>query len=143
LHQTINRTRAAALLPRVASGPGFGFHLGRRRPARCALPISQVSGRRRRRTAARLKRPAPKQRDRRRLGHCGRKLGDHHLAVDGLEIRDQDLVDPRVEGAATTGGTSNYIAAGAAPAAAVAATTAPPPPGFFGYRLADGLSGLY
>jgi hypothetical protein len=35
------------------------IHLGRRRPARCALPISQVSGRRRRRNAAKLSRPAP------------------------------------------------------------------------------------
>src|SRR6266404_5362082 len=64
------------------------------------------------------------QRDRRRLGHCGRKLGDHHLAVGGLEIRDQDLVCAGVEGAATTAGTSREHAAFAAAAAAVTATTA-------------------
>jgi hypothetical protein len=62
------------------------------------------------------------ERDGRRLGHCGRKLGDDDLAVGGLEIRDQDLVCAGVEGAATTAGTSREHAAVAA--ATVTATTA-------------------
>jgi hypothetical protein len=61
------------------------------------------------------------QRDRRRLGY---EFGNHHLAVAGLEIGDQDLVDPRVQGPATTTGTISTWAAITTRTAAVAATTA-------------------
>src|SRR5258707_10274640 len=78
--------------------------------------------RRRRRIAAKPARP--EERDGRRLGHCGHKFGDDDLSVAGPEIRDQDLVDPGIEGAATTAGLSSEHAAVAAAAAAVTATAA-------------------
>jgi hypothetical protein len=64
------------------------------------------------------------ERDGRRLGHCGRKFGNHDLAVAGLEIGDQDLLCARIKGATTTTGTSTGGAARAAATTAVSATTA-------------------
>jgi hypothetical protein len=42
------------------------------------------------------------QRDGRRFGYGGHKFGDHHFAVAGAEIGDQDRVEARVEGAPPT-----------------------------------------
>jgi hypothetical protein len=40
------------------------------------------------------------QRERCRLGHRGRKFGDDDLAIAAPEVGHQDLIDPRIEGAA-------------------------------------------
>ena len=65
--------------------------------------------------------PRTEQRDRRRLG-C-RDFGDHDLAVAGLQIGEQDLVDAGVEGAAAATGSRAVISTATATTAITATTT--------------------
>jgi hypothetical protein len=63
------------------------------------------------------------------FGHGRHEFGDNDLAVAGLEIRYQDLVNARIEGAATTAGGEAVRPSPTAATAAVpttAATTSKP-----------------